>query len=86
MLETVKHSRVTVIVVGLLSESEGEQAEATLSKIAEAPAEAALIFPIYRAARTMMERAACITGLNTPSVRPHGILLMMDRGVRFVSR
>ena len=36
VLEAVKHSRVTIIVVGLLSASEGEKAEETLTKLAEA--------------------------------------------------
>jgi VWFA-related protein len=58
VLEAVKHSRVTVIVVGLLSESEGEQAEASLSKIAEASGGRAYFPNDIEQARIMMERAA----------------------------
>ena len=58
VLETVKHSRVTIIVVGLLSAAEGEKAEATLTQIAEASGGRAYFPDDVDQARTMMERAA----------------------------
>jgi len=58
VIETVKHSRVMIIVVGLLSATEGEQAEATLSKIAEASGGRAF-FPVdVDQAHALMERTA----------------------------
>lgn len=58
VLEAVKHSRVTVLVVGLLSASEGEKAEETLSKIAEASGGHAYFPDNDDQARTTMERVA----------------------------
>jgi len=57
-LEAVKRSRVAIIVVGLLSASEGEKAEATLTKIAEASGGRAYFPDNVEEARAMMERAA----------------------------
>ena len=58
VLEAVKHSRVAVIVVGLLSAAEGEKAEATLTKIAEASGGRAYFPDDVDQARDMMVRAA----------------------------
>jgi Ca-activated chloride channel family protein len=58
VLEAVKHSRVEIIVVGLLSASEGEKAEATLTQIAEASGGRAYFPDDVEGARYMMERAA----------------------------
>lgn len=58
VLEAVKHSRVAVIVVGLLSAAEGEKAEATLTQIAEASGGRAYFPNDVDEARAMMERAA----------------------------
>jgi Ca-activated chloride channel family protein len=58
VLEAVKHSRVTIIVVGLLSASEGLKAEATLARIAEASGGRAYFPDDVDQARAMMERAA----------------------------
>jgi Ca-activated chloride channel family protein len=58
VLEAVKHSRVAIIVVGLLSASEGEKAEATLTQIAEASGGRAYFPDDVEDARYMMERAA----------------------------
>jgi VWFA-related protein len=58
VLEAVKHSRVAVIVVGLLSAAEGEKAEATLTQIAEASGGRAYFPNDVDEARVMMERAA----------------------------
>jgi len=58
VLEAVKHSRVAVIVVGLLSAAEGEKAEATLTKIADASGGRAYFPDNVDQARAMMERAA----------------------------
>jgi len=58
VIETVKRSRVMVIVVGLLSASEGEKAETTLTKIAEASGGRAFFPDDVDQARTMMERTA----------------------------
>jgi len=58
VLEAVKRNRVSVIVVGLLSAAEGEKAEATLSKIAEASGGRAYFPDDIEQARTLMERAA----------------------------
>jgi Ca-activated chloride channel family protein len=58
LLEAIKRSRVSVIVVGLLSASEGEKAEATLSKIAEASGGRAYFPDDIEQARTLMERVA----------------------------
>jgi Ca-activated chloride channel family protein len=58
VLEAVKHSRVAVIVVGLLSAAEGEKAEATLTQIAEASGGRAYFPDDVEQARVMMERAA----------------------------
>jgi VWFA-related protein len=57
-LEAVKHSRVTLIVVGLLSASEGEKAEQTLTQLADASGGRAYFPDDLDQARTMMERAA----------------------------
>jgi len=57
-LEAVKRSRVAIIVVGLLSAAEGEKAEATLTKIAEASGGRAYFPDNVEEARAMMERAA----------------------------
>jgi len=57
-LEAVKRSRVAIIVVGLLSAAEGEKAEATLTKIAEASGGRAYFPDNVDEARAMMERAA----------------------------
>jgi len=58
VLEAVKHSRVAVIVVGLLSAAEGEKAEATLTKIADASGGRAYFPDNVDQARDMMVRAA----------------------------
>jgi VWFA-related protein len=58
VLEAVKHSRVAVIVVGLLSASEGAKAEATLTQIAEASGGHAYFPDDVDQARAMMEKAA----------------------------
>ena len=58
VLEAVKHSRVTIIVVGLLSASEGEKAEQTLTKIAEASGGRAYFPEDVEQARTYMEKTA----------------------------
>jgi VWFA-related protein len=58
VLEAVKRSRVAIIVVGLLSASEGEKAEATLTKIADASGGRAYFPEDVDQARAMMERAA----------------------------
>jgi len=58
VLEAVKHSRVAIIVVGLLSASEGEKAEATLTQLAEASGVRAYFPDDVEDARYMMERAA----------------------------
>jgi Ca-activated chloride channel family protein len=58
VLEAVKHSRVAIIVVGLLSASEGEKAEATLTQLAEASGGRAYFPDDVEDARYMMERAA----------------------------
>ena len=58
VIENVKRSRVTVLVVGLLSASEGLQAEQTLTKIAEASGGRAYFPDDVDQARAMMERAA----------------------------
>jgi VWFA-related protein len=58
VLEAVKHSRVAIIVVGLLSAAEGEKAEATLTQIAEASGGRAYFPNDVEEARVMMERAA----------------------------
>jgi VWFA-related protein len=58
VLEAVKHSQVTVIVVGLLSAAEGEKAEASLSKIAEASGGRAYFPDDIDQARTVVDRAA----------------------------
>lgn len=57
-LDAVKRSRVTVIVVGLLSASEGAKAEETLTKIAEASGGKAYFPEDETQARTVMENAA----------------------------
>jgi VWFA-related protein len=57
-LEAVKRSRVAIIVVGLLSASEGLKAEATLARIAEASGGRAYFPDDVDQARAMMERAA----------------------------
>jgi len=58
VLEAVKRSRVTVIVVGLLSAAEGEKAEATLSKIADASGGRAYFPDDVDQARAYVDRAA----------------------------
>ncbi|HLQ78743.1 MAG TPA: VWA domain-containing protein [Terriglobia bacterium] len=58
VIETVKHSRVMVIVVGLLSASEGAKAEETLTKIADASGGRAFFPDDVEQARAMMERTA----------------------------
>ena len=58
VLEAVKHSRVAIIVVGLLSAAEGEKAEATLTQIAEASGGRAYFPDDVDQARVMMEKAA----------------------------
>jgi Ca-activated chloride channel homolog len=58
IIETVKHSRVTILVVGLLSASEGEKAEESLTKIAEASGGRAYFPDDVVQARAMMEHAA----------------------------
>jgi len=58
VIETVKRSRVAIIVVGLLSATEGEKAEATLTKIADASGGRAYFPDDLEEARMMMERAA----------------------------
>ena len=58
VLEAVKHSRVAIIVVGLLSAAEGEKAEATLTQIAEASGGRAYFPNDVDEARVMMEKAA----------------------------
>jgi VWFA-related protein len=58
VLEAVKRSRVAIIVVGLLSAAEGEKAQATLTKIADASGGRAYFPDDVDQARAMMERAA----------------------------
>jgi VWFA-related protein len=58
VLEAVKRSRVIVLVVGLLSASEGEKAEESLTKIADASGGRAYFPDDVDQARAMMERAA----------------------------
>ena len=58
VLEAVKRSRVAVIVVGLLSESEGAKAEEALTQIADASGGRAYFPDDVEQARFMMERAA----------------------------
>jgi Ca-activated chloride channel family protein len=58
VLDAVKRSRVAIIVVGLLSTAEGEKAEATLTKIADASGGRAYFPDDVDEARIMMERAA----------------------------
>ena len=58
VLEAVKHSRVAIIVVGLLSAAEGAKAEATLTQIAEASGGHAYFPDDVEQARMMMEKAA----------------------------
>jgi Ca-activated chloride channel family protein len=58
VIESVKRSRVAIIVVGLLSATEGEKAEATLTKIADASGGRAYFPDDLEEARMMMERAA----------------------------
>jgi Ca-activated chloride channel homolog len=58
IIETVKHSRVTILIVGLLSAAEGEKAEEALIKIAEASGGRAYFPDDVEQARSMMERAA----------------------------
>ena len=58
VIETVKHGRVAIIVVGLLSAAEGEKAEATLTKIADASGGRAYFPDNVEQASQMMERAA----------------------------
>jgi len=58
VLESVKHSRVAIIVVGLLSASEGAKAEAALEQIADASGGRAYFPDDVDQARMMMERAA----------------------------
>ena len=58
VLEAVKHSRVAIIVVGLLSASEGEKAEETLTQLADATGGRAYFPDNVDQARVMMERAA----------------------------
>jgi Ca-activated chloride channel family protein len=58
VLEAVKHSRVAIIVVGLLSAAEGEKAEAMLTQIADASGGRAYFPDDVDQARAMMERAA----------------------------
>ena len=57
-LEAVKRSRVAIIVVGLLSASEGLKAEETLTRLAEASGGRAYFPDDVVQARAMMERAA----------------------------
>src|SRR6202008_3229284 len=58
LIEEVRHSRVMVIVVGLLSAAEGEKAEQTLTKIADASGGRAFFPDDVEQARAMMERTA----------------------------
>jgi Ca-activated chloride channel homolog len=58
VLETVKHSQVAIIVVGLLSAAEGAKAEATLAQLADASGGRAYFPDDVDQARLMMERAA----------------------------
>lgn len=58
VLETVKHSRVAIIVVGLLSATEGDKAEEALRQIADASGGRAYFPDDVDQARLMMERAA----------------------------
>jgi len=58
VLESVKHSRVAIIVVGLLSAAEGAKAEATLAQLADASGGRAYFPDDVDQARLMMERAA----------------------------
>jgi VWFA-related protein len=58
VLEAVKHSRVEIIVVGLLSAAEGAKAEATLTQIANASGGHAYFPDDVDQARAMMEKAA----------------------------
>lgn len=58
VLDAVKHSRVAIIVVGLLSAAEGAKAEATLTQIAEASGGHAYFPDDVEQARVMMEKAA----------------------------
>jgi len=58
LLEAVKHSRVAIIVVGLLSEAEGAKAEEALKQIADASGGRAYFPDDVDQARLMMERAA----------------------------
>jgi Ca-activated chloride channel family protein len=58
LLERVKRSHVTVYVVGLLSQTEGAKAEATLLRIAEASGGRAYFPENVEQARTMMEGVA----------------------------
>jgi VWFA-related protein len=58
VLDTVKRSRVTIIVVGLLSADEGEKAEESLTRIAEASGGHAYFPEDVEQARTYMEKTA----------------------------
>jgi len=58
VIETVKRSRVAIIVVGLLSATEGEKAEEALKQIADASGGRAYFPDDVDQARIMMERAA----------------------------
>jgi len=58
VLDAVKRSRVTIIVVGLLSADEGEKAEDSLTKIAEASGGRAYFPDDVDQARSYMEKTA----------------------------
>ncbi len=58
LLDTIKRSRVAIIVVGLLSAAEGEKAEQSLSRIAEASGGRAYFPEDVDQARVYMEKTA----------------------------